>query len=142
MISYRFFPGACFLLLLLVGTAVAAEPGTVTWATGYPKAVNSVLPNPTGGIKAFGDYTENAGYAMQGVTLYYAPKGSGTPVGTTMTPNGGKWGKKNANDLIVEYELKGVAKGTYNVWVSAIYFDTVNNTPVGIIGDFHERTIK
>ena len=104
--------------------------------------MDSVLPNPTGGFKALGDYTSNKDFAITGVVVYYAKKGSGTPVATMMTPNGGKWGLKDANDQIVEYELSGVAKGTYNVWVSAFYRDINTQKTVAIVGDFYVREIK
>jgi hypothetical protein len=54
---------------------------------------------------------------------------------------GGKWGQSDGTKVVAK-EITGVPKGTYNVWVTATYYDTVNKKAIGIIGDFYERTIK
>jgi hypothetical protein len=66
---------ATLFLVLLISTARAADdPGKVTWATGYPQAVDSAPPVVTGKLVVYGDYTVNQNYTITSVAVYYALK--------------------------------------------------------------------
>jgi len=128
--------GFALCTLLTCGDPVSGQPppnpGTVSWATGYPKGVNSTPPPPMfvpAYIKYSGTYTANPGWTpAKAVGYWMEVKGGGGSVPTpfTMDLQNGAIGRFDATGKLVPVQVTFTA-GTYQAWMAVTYQDGNKN---------------
>lgn len=114
------------LAATFAGSAMAAEPpdpGKVSWAKDYPKAVAAKAGEAEGAVEVRGDYEVKPGWAVKEIQFSVAPKAGGAkPEPVKLKFAGGKWGALDPKDKTKVIPARvPLDKGEWSIWIVFVF---------------------
>jgi hypothetical protein len=110
------------LVATFAALTIAADPpnpGKVSWAKDYPKAVAAKAGEAKGVVELYGEYELNPGWKVMDIQFSVTPKVGGTKSKSVeLKFTGGKWGALDPKDKTKVIPAKlPLDRGKWNVWI-------------------------